>query len=101
VPRGARTIGAAAAAFSLATIASVGIGMSTLSPFELFIEVPRWLRVAGVLPILAIPLALGVVFWLARARSWTLLARLHYALLAVALWLWTALAWSYHLIGLG
>ena len=100
-PRAARAIGAGAAALSLATLVAVGVGLGTLSPFALFIEVPRWLRVAGVLPVLAVPLALAALYWLARSRSWTVLARLHYALLVAALFTWTALAWNYHVIGLG
>lgn len=101
VPLIARAVAATAAAFSLAALGAVVYGLATLSPFTLFLGPPTWLRVVGFLPLVAIPLALGAAFALARSGRWTPLARLHYGVLALALFGWTAFAWSYNLIGLG
>jgi hypothetical protein len=101
VPAGVRAAATAAAALALATLVGVVVGLTAIPPFDLFIEIPAWLRAAGLLPLLAIPLALLVAGRLVRSRGWTPLARLHAALLVLALGVFTALAWSYHLILLG
>jgi CubicO group peptidase (beta-lactamase class C family) len=101
VPFAARATAAAAAGLSLATLAAVALGMSAISPFALFIEVPLGLRAIGWIPLVSIPLSMLVARDLARSRSWTPLARFHHAVLVLALFAWAALAWTYHVILLG
>lgn len=91
-------------ALSLVALAAVGYGLASLSPFVLFERVPPWLRAAGWLPVLSIPLSLALpwLLWRSRgSRAWTPLARLHLALLTLACAVFALLAWSYHLIALG
>jgi CubicO group peptidase (beta-lactamase class C family) len=101
VPYAARAVAAAAAALSLATLAAVVLGMSSISPFALFVEVPLWLRAIGWLPLVSIPLSGWAAVQLAHSGSWTPLARFHHAVLVLALFAWAALAWNYHVILLG
>jgi CubicO group peptidase (beta-lactamase class C family) len=102
VPATVRAVAAAAAGLSLAVLAAIGIGLTALSPFALFLSIPLWLRAAGLLPFLSIPLSLALLLLLVRdGRRWTPLARLSLAALTAALAVFAALAWSYNLIGLG
>ncbi|MCU0670107.1 MAG: beta-lactamase family protein [Myxococcota bacterium] len=100
VPLASRLLACAGAALGLGAILAAGVGLAATSPFELFIEVPVWLRAMGVLSIASIPLAAVILFRSARARDWTPLARFHFAALGVAMALFATLAWSYNLMGL-
>lgn len=99
VPLGARLLACGGAAIGLGAIAGVGLGLSEISPFELFIAVPGWLRAIGLLAIATIPIALLLLLRAVRAREWTPLARLHFGALGAALALFATLAWNYNLMG--
>jgi hypothetical protein len=91
-------------ALSLAVLAAVAYGLTSISPHVILERIPTWLRAAGWLPVLSIPLSMLLPWLLWRSRgspAWTPLARLHFGLLALASAVYAALLWSYHLIGLG
>lgn len=98
VPRGTRLLACAGAGIALAAILAVGVGLSAISPFELFIRVPAWLRGIGIVSIATIPIAPLLVVQAVRAREWPPFARLHFAVLGAALGLFAVLAWSYNLM---
>jgi hypothetical protein len=103
-PLAARGLAASVSALSLAVLGVIAYGLTSLSPHVLMEGIPTWLRAAGWLPLLSIPLSLMLPWLLWRSRgnpAWTPLARLHFGLLTLASAVYAALAWSYHLIGLG
>jgi CubicO group peptidase (beta-lactamase class C family) len=102
-PLAARFLAAGVSALSLAVLGVLAYGLTRLSPHVLLEGIPPWLRAAGWLPLLSIPLSLALPWLLWRSRrspEWTPLARLHFALLTLASAVFALLAWSYHLIGL-
>jgi hypothetical protein len=103
-PLAARALAAGVSALSLAVLGAVAYGLTSLSPHVILEGIPPWLRAAGWLPVLSIPLSLALPWLLWRSRrslEWTPLARLHLALLTLASAVFALLAWSYHLIELG
>lgn len=99
VPLGARALACTGAGIALAAILAVGVGLSAISPFELFIAVPWWLRAIDLVSIATVPIAPLLFVQAARARDWPPLARFHFAALGAALALFATLAWSYNLMG--
>ena len=93
-----RVLAGAGCAIGLAAILGVGIGLVAISPFELFVAVPGWLRATGAASIATAPIAGIVLVQALRTREATPLARLHLVLVAAALALFALLAWSYNLM---
>ena len=101
-PLAARAVAGGVSALSLGVLGAVAYGLISLSPHVLLEGIPPWLRAAGWLPVLSIPLSLALPWLLWRSRgSWTPLARLHFALLILACAVFALLAFSYHLVELG
>lgn len=99
VPARVRVVATIAAASGLTVLLAVTVGLLSISPFDLFVEVPAWLRAVGWLAAVAPPAAIALFVWTARGTAWTPLARLHGFVLAIALGVFTALVTHYHLIG--
>jgi len=99
VPARVRTVATLAAASALTVLVAVAIGLMSLSPFDLFVEVPLWLRATGWLALVAPLASIPLFVWSARGTTWTSLARLHGFALAIALAVFTALVRHYNLIG--
>jgi CubicO group peptidase (beta-lactamase class C family) len=97
LPVGTRLLACAGAALGLGALLAVSIGLTRLSPFDLFVAVPAWLRTVGVASIATVPIAVFVLAAALRTRSATPLARGHLFVLGVALALFAAIAWSYNL----
>lgn len=98
VPLPSRALACTGAALALGALVAVGVGLTAISPFELFVAVPWWLRAIGVLATATIPLALAILVQGVRSTAWTPLARFHFAALGTALALFAAIAWSYNLM---
>lgn len=87
LPLAVRVMACVVAALDLSVLGGVAIGLSLLSPFELFLHVPAWLVMLGFVPFASVPLSLLVAWPLVRSagrRAWTPLARLHLVLLVLA-----------------
>jgi hypothetical protein len=102
-PLAARALAAGVSALSLTVLGVLAYGLTRVSPHVLLEGIPPWLRAAGWLPLLSIPLSLALPWLLwgsRRSPEWTPLARIHYALLTLASAAFALLAFSYHLIEL-
>ena len=64
-----RVLVGAGCAIGLAAILAVGIGLVAISPFELFVAVPGWLRATGAASIATAPIAGIVLVQALRARE--------------------------------
>ncbi len=102
IPRWARLAAVAFSGLALVTLAGIGAGLSVVDPFQLMAHIPLWLTGLSLLPLLAVPVSLVVLFALVRSiwsRGWTPLERIHFVLLTLAAAYFAWFCWSWHVVG--
>ncbi len=104
VPRSARRLGFVVSFLDTGFLAGVSIALRTVSPWVLFEGVPVWLVALCTVPLVSIPLSLGLPYFLLRSfwgTDWTPLAQLHYLFLTLAAFLFAGWVWYWNLLGVG
>ena len=88
---------------NLGFLVCLAAGLLLASPWALMEGLPLWLRAAGWIPWLTVPLSLGLPVRLAGAfgsDEWTPLGRLYCAVLIAAAAGFAGFVWSWNLFGL-
>jgi hypothetical protein len=104
VPRLARRLGFVVSLLNAGFLAWVSIAFRTISPYVLFEGVPVSVIAFCTIPLVSIPLSLGLPYFLVRSlgeAGWTPLARLHYTFLTLAAFLFAGWVWYWNLLGVG
>lgn len=100
----ARRLGFVVSLLDVAFLAGIAAAFQTISPWTLFEGVPALVVALCAIPLVSIPLSLGLPYFLFRSfweTGWTPLARLHYTFLTLAAFLFAAWVWYWNLLGVG
>ena len=86
-PAAARRVGFVVALLDGTFLVGLAFGLTHVSPYTLFEGIPAWLEVLCAIPLLSLPLSLGLVYYQLRSltqTTWTPLGWLHYLVLTLA-----------------
>lgn len=104
VPQGARRLGFIVSFLDVVFLAGLVAVLLSFTPYRLFEGAPPALIAVCAIPLLSLPLSLGLPYYLLRSLTevgWTPLAWLHYLLLTLAAGLFAGLVYYWNLLGVG
>ncbi|HME68634.1 MAG TPA: serine hydrolase domain-containing protein [Myxococcota bacterium] len=102
MPVAARVLAVVVASLDLRFLAGIGAGLATVNSDSLFGAIPLWLTALSLIPLVALPLSLGLPYFWVRSfvtHTWTAFEQFHYLALTLAVGFVGVFVWYWNLLG--